>query len=187
MSDRVVKTAFIISFVGHCLFLGMPGFNLSLSQESKKPEEITVQIEIEKPPLLPKIDVMGEEKKLMEVVEEPEPPELEPEPEFQPEEVAMEPIVKELEPPEEFVEVINPAEEAILRYQDMVKRKIEEMRRYPSWAKERGIEGAVCLSFVVLANGQAQGIEITKSSGYKILDVAATTTVQRANPFPPLP
>ncbi len=155
------------------------------SLQPEKPEDITVRIEIEKPPLLPKIDVMGEEKKLKELIKEQEPLEPEPETEVLPEEVTIE--KPEPEPPEEKVEVIEPAKEAMLRYQDMVKRKIEEMRRYPRWAKDREIEGAVHLSFRVLANGQAQGIEVTKSSGYIILDQAATATVQRANPFSPLP
>ena len=178
--NRIIGITFLISLSGHCLLLGMPEFNVS-SLQPEKPEDITVRIEIERPPLLPKIDVMGEEKKLKELAEEQESPEPEPETEVLLEEVTIE--KPKPEPPEEM----EPTQKAMLRYQDMVKQRIEEVRRYPQWAKERGIEGAVYLSFLVLANGQAQGIEITKSSGYRILDQAATATVQRANPFPPLP
>ena len=66
-SSRAVRTAFLISLMGHCLFLGMPGINM-ISPQHKEPENVVVRIEIEKPPLLPKIDVMGEEKKLKEIV-----------------------------------------------------------------------------------------------------------------------
>jgi len=181
LNDKVTRTAFLISFIGHCLFLGMPGFNLPVIQD-KKAEEITVRIEIEKPPLLPKIDVMGEEKKLKEEKQrEPEPePKLEP----QPEEIVMEELPEE--PVEEKTEVIDPAKEAMLRYQDMVKQRIEEVRRYPAFAKRQGIEGRVYISFIVLSNGISQDIKIVSSSGSKILDEEAIETIKRANPFPPI-
>ncbi len=185
LNDKVIRTAFIISLTGHCLLLGMPRFNIAPLLQNNKLEEITVRIEIEKPLLLPKIEVMGEEKKLKEIVEEPKQPEPEPEPKLQPEEVVIEEFPKE--PIEEKVEVIDPAQEAMLRYQDMVKQRIEEVRRYPSWAKRQGIEGVVHLSFVVLSNGLSRDIKIVRSSGTKILDEEAVQTIKRANPFPPIP
>ena len=205
--DRVIKITFIISLTAHCLFLGAPGFN-SNRRQPENSEKISVQIEIEKPPLLPKIDVMGEEKKLPP---EADPPSVEKkivkeekflEPKSQPEE---EKIVRELEvqpkeqiekeiveqpqpePPQEIVEVINPQKEAMLRYQDMVKQKIESCRRYPNWAKKQGIEGIVYLAFVVLPTGVIKDIKIVQSSGFGILDKEAVSTVKRANPFPPIP
>jgi len=159
LNDRVIRTAFIISFVGHSLFLGIPWFDLGLFQ-IKRPEELTVEIVIERPRLLPKIKNMGPEKKLKE-----------PEPEVTEETVKM----KEVE------------EEAMLRYQDMIKQKIEEARRYPSWAKKQGIEGTVNMTFAVLSNGSTRDIRVTYSSGFKILDIEAVNTVKRASPFPPIP
>jgi len=179
-NNRAIKAAFLISLMGHCLFLGMPGINM-VSHQDKLPEDVVVRIEIEKPPLLPDIDVMGEEKKLEEIVKEEELPE--PEPEEQIEEV----IIEKPEPPQEIVEVINPQEEAILRYQDMVKQRIEETRRYPSWAKRQGIEGVSHLIFTLLSNGAVQDIKLIKSSGFDILDKEAFSTVQRASPFKPIP
>ncbi len=182
LDDRVIKTAFLISFIGHCLFLGMPGINMNSSIRDN-PEDIVVRIEIEKPPLLPKIDVMGEEKKLKEVVEQPKP--LKPQPEPRPEEVVMQEPLKE--PIEEKVEVIDPAQETMLRYQDMIKQRIEKVRRYPAFAKRQGIEGAVHLNFQVLSNGLSKDIKIIFSSGSNVLDKEAVATIQRANPFPPIP
>jgi len=198
--QNLIKITFFFSLLVHCLFLGMPGFNLSISQP-QKPENIAVEIEIEKPPLLPKIDVMGNEKKLREIVKEELPesePEPEPEPKSQPEEEKIveelgqqseEIVVEEAKPEslEEIVEVINPQEEAMLRYQDMVKQKIESCRRYPNWAKKQGFEGIVYLTFIVLSNGQAQDIKVIQSSGFDILDKEAILTIKRANPFPPIP
>lgn len=185
--DKVMRVTFLLSLAGHLLFLGMP-FNLSPHPQDteKKHKELEIfYINIEKPPLLPRIDVMGEEKKLKEVVEKPEPPEPEPELEPQPEEVVMEQALKE--PIEEEIEVISPAQEAMLRYQDIVKQRIEEARRYPPRAKRQAIEGSVHLNFAVLSNGLSKDIKIVTSSGSKILDREAVSTIQRANPFPPIP
>ena len=160
----------------------MPKFNLNLPQ-AEKAKDIIVKIEIEKPPLLPKIDVLGEEKKLKEIMKESKSPESEPEPE--PEEIVMDESPKE--PIEEKVEVIDPAQEAMLRYQDMVKQRIEEVRRYPSWARRQGIEGDVYLSFIVLSNGLSKNTKIIFSSGVRVLDEEAVATIKRAEPFPPIP
>ena len=193
------KTSFF-SLLAHCLFLGLSGFNLNIPQ-SQKPEEIIVEIKIEKPPLLPKIDVMGGEKKLKEIVKE-ELPELEPEPEPEPqpeeEKIVEEPelekqfeetIIEEPkpEPPKEIVKVINPQDEAMLRYQDMVKQRIESCRRYPNWAKRQGFEDGVYLSFIVLSNGKAHDIRVTHPSKFEILNQEAISTVKRASPFLPIP
>jgi len=184
LNDKVIRTTFIISLAGHLFLLGMPGFNPS-SFQVEKPDKITVRIEIEKPLLLPKIDVMGEEKKLQEIEEKQKEPEPKPKLEPQPEEIVMEELPKE--PIKEKVEVFDPVQETMLRYQDMVKQRIEEVRRYPYWAKRQGIEGAVSLSFIVLSNGMNQDVEIVRSSGSKVLDEEAAATIKRANPFPPIP
>ena len=180
LNDKVIKIAFIISLAGHCLLLGMPGINLS-PLPVKEPEEIAIRIEIERPSILPKIDIMGEEKKLKEVMEKPK----QSEPEIRPEEIIAEEPAKA--PMEEKIEITDSAREAMLRYQDMIKQRIEEVRRYPYRAKRQGIEGMIDLSFIVLSNGISRDIEIVRSSGSKILDEEAVQTIKRANPFPPIP
>jgi len=205
--ERIIKITFLCSLLIHCLFLGMPGFNLD-TRQVQKPKDITVEIKIEIPSLLPKIDVMGEEKKLKETVKKEDLPkpesklELEPEPESKPqpeeekiaEELELEEQVEEVivekpkpEPPKEIVKVINPQEEAMLRYQDMIKQKIESCRRYPNWAKKQGLEGISYLVFTLLSNGIIQDIKIIHSSGFDILDKEAISTVKRASPFKPIP
>jgi len=186
--ENLIKITFLFSLLAHSLFLGMPGFNFGKPQP-KDPEEISVRIKIEKPPLLPKIDVMGKEKKLKEIEKQEKliEPNLEPEP--QPEEQIEKEIVEQPqpEPPQEIVEVINPQKEAMLRYQDMVKQKIESCRRYPPWAKKQGIEGTVHLKFTILSTGAARDIKIIKSSSFNILNEEAISTIKRAQPFPPIP
>ena len=185
-TDKAMKITFLLSLTGHLLFFGMT-FQLrpnSQIEDIPKDSEI-VYIEIENPPLLPKIDVMGEEKKLKEIMGKSEQSEPEPELEPQPEEVVVEEFPNQ--PVEKKVEVIDPTQEAMLRYQDMVKQRIEETRRYPSWAKRQGIEGVSYLIFTLLSNGAVQDIRIIRSSGFDILDEEAISTVKRASLFKPIP
>ena len=177
LKNRAIGTTFIISLIGHGLFLGMPTFNLN-TPKLERPKELTLQIEIEKPSLLPKIERMGKKKKIKEIIKKPEP-------ERQVEEVALQEAIPR--PVKERVEVLNPTDEALLRYQDIVKQKIEEVRKYPEWAKEQGIEGIAHLRFIILANGNSQETKLVHSSGSKILDQEAIATIQRAFPFPPFP
>jgi len=177
LKDKVIRTTFIISLISHGFFLAMPAFNID-APKVERPKELILQIEIEKPLPLPKIRRMGEEKKIKEVIGKPES-------EKQAKEVALEEVSPQ--PVKERVEVLNPADEAMLRYQDMVKQRIEEVRRYPEWAKEQGIEGIAHLEFVILANGNGQEIKLIHSSGSKILDQEAIVTIKRASPFPPPP
>jgi len=75
----------------------------------------------------------------------------------------------------------------MLQYQDMVKQRIEQARRYPLWAKKQGFEGVVGLKFAILSNGTAKNIRILNSSGYKTLDHAAVQAIKRVGRFPPIP
>jgi len=181
--DKVIKIAFAISLAGHCLLLVMPRFNLDASQIQEK-KEITIEMKIEKPVYLPKIDVMGKEKKIKKEVAKNQ------EPKEQPKEAALKKEIIEKpkqKPPQESVKVNNPQEEAMLRYQDMVKQRIEQARRYPLWARKQKINGAVYLRFIILSNGTSREIRILCSSGSKKLDKEAVFTIKRAEPFPPAP
>ncbi|UCD15058.1 MAG: TonB family protein [Candidatus Omnitrophota bacterium] len=182
LNDKVIRTAFIFSFIGHCLFLGMPAINISPSQFNK-PQDITIRVEIEKPALLPKIDVLGEKKKVKKSEEIKEEHKL-----SNPEIPSQEKAIKNREPEiKEKIEVLKPDNEAMFRYQDTVKQKIESCRRYPPWAKKQGFEGISFLAFTLLSNGMVCDIKPIKSSGFNILDKEAISTIKRASPFKPIP
>lgn len=173
LNNKAITTALLISLSGHFLLFGLYGFNF-FSPQIKKPQEIIVNIEIDKLPLLPKIDVMGKEKKLQDAIKNPE-----------------EIITRERELPKklikETVKIINPAQEAMLKYQDMVKQKIQESRQYPVWAKKQGYQGTTNLKFTILNTGHLGKITILNSSGHKILDEEACNTIKRSRPFPSIP
>jgi len=58
-------------------------------------------------------------------------------------------------------------------YQQLIKQKIEENKRYPLLAKNKGIEGKVWVKFEILKDGKVKDIKIVKSSHHQILDKAA--------------
>ena len=117
-NDRITRITFLVSLLGHLLFLGMPGFNLDAPQ-TQKPEDINIVLRMEIPPLLPEIQVIEEEKKLKEEeLPEPEPepapkPKPQPEPKLEPEpkEVAIEEPLPEPEPIVEPAPVVEPVSE----------------------------------------------------------------------------
>lgn len=158
LNDRIIRNAFLASLAGHCLFLGVSGFNSRLPHQERKPEEIMVKVEIEKQALMPRTHNIVEKQPGHESKPRPQP-----------------------------IEAIDPLQEALLCYQDRVKQRIEEAKRYPIFAKRQGIEGAVHLSFTVLFNGRSKDIKIVRSSDSKILDEEAIETIKRAGPFPPFP
>jgi len=180
LNSGFIRTAFIISFTGHCLFLGMPAAINGL--QNKNSQDITVKLEIDKPHLLPRVDVMGKEKKLKQAEKKEEQKQQELQSVSQIQE-AVQPDSK----PEEEIEVIDPKDEQMLRYQDMVKQKIQQARRYPLWAKKQHIEGTVSMSFVISPDRPARDIRILRYSGYSILDDEAVATIKRAESFPHMP
>ncbi len=72
-------------------------------------------------------------------------------------------------------------------YKSLIRKKIEEHKEYPEWARENGLEGKVWLEFTLLKNGKIVGLKIVKSSDYGVLDRAALNSVEAAAPFPPFP
>lgn len=66
----------------------------------------------------------------------------------------------------------------------VIVSSIERVKGYPRLARERGIQGVVRLRFRVKPHGEVERVEIVKSSGSDILDVASVRTVYRAAPMP---
>ncbi|MBU1121775.1 MAG: energy transducer TonB [Candidatus Omnitrophota bacterium] len=174
VNPTVIKAAFLISLGAHSLLFMIPRINLPASKiEPTKKIEITIT----KPNLLPKVDQLGEEKKLKATKNEPTPPKSELK--------KQEKITRQ--PHNEPIKIEDPDTQDILRYQDMIKRKIQKARRYPQWAKQKGYQGSTYLKFTILKNGYIHDIRILQSSGYRILDEEALSTLIRAQPFPKIP
>ncbi|MDX8379419.1 MAG: TonB family protein [Gallionella sp.] len=58
---------------------------------------------------------------------------------------------------------------------------------YPEQAKRKQVYGKLQLSVSIRADGSVEGIEVSRSSGHRLLDAAAIRIVRLAGPFSPLP
>ncbi len=72
-------------------------------------------------------------------------------------------------------------------YLRRVRALIESNKIYPMSAREKGIEGKVLISFVVLRDGSVKELKILKSSGSSSLDRAARKAIIDSVPFPAFP
>ncbi len=106
-NDRVMRMAFLVSLLGHCVLFSAPGMKIPENRDDKK--NIKVSLKIEDPVILPKIREIGMEKKIPElpelpeesVPEEPDLKEPDEPPEEQPEEKELEDVSPELPPAQE--------------------------------------------------------------------------------------
>ena len=72
-------------------------------------------------------------------------------------------------------------------YVESLKRKIGDNSRYPSYAKRTDQQGTVELAFTVQQNGELDSVELSKSSGFIVLDVETLRNVRESAPFNPVP
>lgn len=66
----------------------------------------------------------------------------------------------------------------------LIRKKIEQAKRYPVLARTRKIEGVSVLSFAINGSGGVESLTLVKSSGSDLLDQEALATVIRATPLP---
>jgi protein TonB len=74
-----------------------------------------------------------------------------------------------------------------ISYNRWLKIKVESVLKYPELAAISGYQGALFIKFDILKDGSLGGLEILKSSGYKILDDEALRAIRASAPFQPLP
>lgn len=72
-------------------------------------------------------------------------------------------------------------------YIKMVQRKLLMNLDYPKRARKKHTEGETQVRFTINSEGKANNITIVKSSGHKILDAAASKTIQKSSLFPKPP
>jgi len=74
-------------------------------------------------------------------------------------------------------------------YMHYFEKRVEQVGNvnYPQEARARNIYGHVQLVVALLANGSIKHIEVSKTSGSRLLDQAAVRSVQLASPYKPFP
>ena len=61
---------------------------------------------------------------------------------------------------------------------------LEERKVYPAAARNRGIEGAVTIRFIVQPNGNTKNVQVEGKNAHRYLRQAAVESVRSATPFP---
>ena len=74
-----------------------------------------------------------------------------------------------------------------ISYNRWLKIKVESVLKYPELAAVSGYQGTLFIKFDIMKDGSLGGLEVLKSSGYKILDDEALRSIRAAAPFQPLP
>ncbi|HET7874894.1 MAG TPA: TonB family protein [Methylomirabilota bacterium] len=72
-------------------------------------------------------------------------------------------------------------------YFEKIRAQIKAKWVYPYEAGSRGIEGDLNIEFHIAKDGRLALIELRRSSGVEVLDLAALNAVKLAQPFPPVP
>lgn len=211
LTDKAFKNALFVSFTAHILFVGgVVSLKSTMFEKvaDRTQDEITVYVENIKPVLLPPIDAVGEKKSVQkddsklkdDLVEAKK--QIKDTPDISNYENVLTTRSNTVQPdeiplPESVVENVHKIDskhidneldqKSTLKYFDIVKRRIEAHRMYPPYARDKNIQGDVCLGFRIYSNGNVENVRVVKSSSHKILDDEAQKTVFRAVPFPKFP
>jgi periplasmic protein TonB len=76
------------------------------------------------------------------------------------------------------------APEIVHKWQVTVNTRLNQFKRYPRQARNRGHQGTVKVAFVLDSQGHVVSSKVIKSSGSPILDQETLDLLQRAQPFP---
>ena len=74
-----------------------------------------------------------------------------------------------------------------ISYNRWLKIKVESVLKYPELAAISGYQGTLFIKFDIMKDGSLGGLEVLKSSGYKILDDEALRSIRNSATFQPLP
>ncbi len=85
------------------------------------------------------------------------------------------------------VESSDNTDKSVFSFEDAVKRRIQEARMYPVDAKRTGTQGTAKVAFTLTPDGGVSSVNVVSSSGDKILDDEAVSTIKRASPYPVFP
>lgn len=70
------------------------------------------------------------------------------------------------------------------RYLDDLRRRVQELLRYPATARRRGLSGTVQLEVTIKPDGAIGQIVVVRSSSHAVLDDAALDTLRALSPEP---
>ncbi|WP_083928840.1 energy transducer TonB family protein [Geopsychrobacter electrodiphilus] len=77
--------------------------------------------------------------------------------------------------------------DSLQSYSNLIRQRIDRVKRYPLMARKAGKQGKVMVEFSVDRQGKLLESRILTGCGTKVLDDAALKALTRASPFPQLP
>ncbi len=83
--------------------------------------------------------------------------------------------------------MVAPEPVSIAQYQIALNTAAGKYRNYPRYARQREWEGRATVRLDIGADGRAQRIRVSRSSGYELLDNAALEMLRRAQRDTPVP
>ncbi len=66
----------------------------------------------------------------------------------------------------------------------LILARIEAAKYYPVRARKMGIEGTAVVRFRLRPDGGVEEVEIVRTSGHRVLDLASMRAITRAAPLP---
>lgn len=171
---RRINDLYVCFFVSLTAHTGLISSGMFLSDPAMRDKPLEVSFEVEEE-ILPRQYEIREEKKIG-------PPVVEEKEIVKP--AADETILerKPVIPPED-----EKSKKSLLRYQDSIKQKIQQEKKYPRRSLRAGHEGSVKITFFVLPSGQIRDLRLLGSSGFEELDKEALSAAGKASPFPAFP
>ena len=165
-SKKILILAIMISLTSHIAMLSLTGF---IDMQGKSPREEVVTVHLKDPP--------EDMDKKSETKEEPK---------------ADRPSVEKRADyystvQEEDTVDLGSVDDRYKSYLSKIKKKIENIWKYPQSAFEREEEGVTVLKFSINKNGALIATRILTSSGFKSLDQGALHVVQSAAPYDSFP
>ncbi len=89
--------------------------------------------------------------------------------------------------PDIKISFIQKDNKSLRKYLDIVRKRVEENKKYPSSAMNSNLEGRVGVRFAILTDGRLEYVNIAHSSGIEALDQSAIESIYDSAPFPSIP
>lgn len=187
--ENILKKAMLLSVAAHVVVVGSVNALYFSWPKPHAPEVKTINLDIQKYHITPDIKKIEKQRQVVKQEKWEEIAEKVIEKKQIKEEITLAELLRETKKvkSQETVDSEIKEKEAIFLYQDAIKRRIEEKRRYPYIARVRKYEGVVSVKFKISRDGSLGKIQINKTTSHNILNDEAIKNLQRAQPFPHFP
>ncbi|MFA6635884.1 MAG: energy transducer TonB [Candidatus Omnitrophota bacterium] len=180
----------LLSVCLHALVAGTQAFSFKGGERMERNIRTRIDFLVERPVRIPEVFIPAGDitvERYGDEPLEPGPPEITPGKRLDDRITVDGPLLEKSVEKEPFGFTEGHDEDPMSGYRDLVRQRIEEHRNYPLEARRKNIEGVTFIFFTVLSDGSITNAGVTVTSGNRVLDEEALSTVKKASPLPPLP